>query len=220
MRITLKTVKENQTISAFLSQADQNLAVLGFTEHGFRHANLVAQIAGNILDRLDYPKRQVELAEIAGYCHDIGNLVSRLNHGGFGACLLYPILKAENMSDEELAIIISAVGNHEEDVGSAVTPVSAALILADKSDVHRTRVRNRDQATFDIHDRVSFAAVRSFVNVDKQKRTISLELSIQREICPVMEYFEIFLSRMIMCRRAAELLDCQFKLEINGACLL
>lgn len=220
MPVTLATIKQNHTINTFLRQADRNLAILGLTEHGFRHANLVAQIAGNVLERLEYPPREVELAQVAGYCHDIGNLISRANHGGFGACLLFPILKELGMPDEESAIIISAVGNHEEEVGTAVTPVSAALILADKSDVHRTRVRNPDQATYDIHDRVNFAAVRSFVNVDKEKRTVALELTIEREICPVMDYFEIFLSRMVMCRRAAELLDCQFKLEINGASLL
>jgi len=218
--VTLENVKNDPRIDSLLRAADSNLGVLGYTEHGYRHAGLVAHIAYNILNRLDYPQREAELAAIAGYCHDIGNAISRNDHGMGGAALVYPILSDLGMDTQEIAIIISAIGNHEEEVGQAVNPVSAALILADKSDVHRSRVRNNDFATFDIHDRVSYAATHSFLDVDPTNSTITLELTIETEICPVMEYFEIFLTRMMMCRRSAGLLDCDFGLVINEAQLL
>lgn len=218
--VTLEQIRENHLIETYITKANEHLGALGFTEHGFRHANLVSTIASRILEQLDYPKRQVELAAIAGYMHDLGNLVARSDHGQSGALLAAQILSPLGMPAAEIATIMGAIGNHEEEEGQPVSPVSAAVILADKSDVHRSRVRNRDVATFDIHDRVSYAAVKSQVLVEPQEQNIILDLVIQTEICPVMDYFEIFLTRMIMCRRAAELLGCHFRLVINGAKLL
>lgn len=192
---------------------------LGFTEHGFRHANLTARIAFNVLSRLGFDERISGLGSISGYLHDVGNMVSRENHGQIGALLVYDVFK-HKMDTGDLALVMSAVGNHEERGGESVSPVSAAVILADKSDVHRTRVRKSAQIDFDIHDRVNYAAEQSFLRVDSTARTATLELTIDTEISDVMEYFEIFLDRMIMCRRAAEQLDCQFKLNVNGAELL
>jgi metal-dependent HD superfamily phosphatase/phosphodiesterase len=160
------------------------------------------------------------LAAIAGYLHDIANMVNRFNHGGTGALMAYSILSRFGVQPEEIALIISAIGNHEEERGQAVNHVAAALILADKSDVHRSRVTNTDFATFEIHDRVNYAAQKSSVTVDKDRRTITLNISIDHSICPVMEYFEIFLDRMVMCRRAAEFLQCRFGLVINNNELL
>ncbi|QNO16710.1 HD domain-containing protein [Alkalicella caledoniensis] len=193
---------------------------MGFTEHSYRHKNLVSKIASNVLERLGYSEREVELAAIAGYLHDIGNVISRYNHGQTGAMLAYDILKDLGMDPGEIATVISAIGNHEEQYGESVNNVSAALILADKSDVHRSRVRNPDVSTFDIHDRVNYGAVHSFLKVDTEERKITLELEIDQSITTVMEYFEIFLSRMVMCRRAAEFLDASFGLVINDAKLL
>ncbi|WP_418626482.1 phosphohydrolase, partial [Anaerosinus sp.] len=161
-----------------------------------------------------------ELAEIAGYLHDIANMINRFNHGGMGAVMAYNILSRLKMPPEEIALVISAIGNHEEERGNAVNHVASALILADKSDVHRTRVTNTDFATFEIHDRVNFAAESADLEVNKKDKTIKLLLSIDTKICPVMEYFEIFLARMMMCRRAANFLDCRFGLVINGNELL
>lgn len=220
MKVTLADVKANPLIDAYIRKADEHLAAIGFTEHGYRHVELVASIAKNVLRRLGFSQREAELAEIAGYTHDIGNAVSRIGHETAGAVLLAPILTQLGMQPDEVAIVCGAVGNHGETTGNPVNNVSAALILADKSDVHRTRVRNPDAATFDIHDRVNYAVVHSFLNVDSPSRKITLELTIETEICPVMDYFEIFLTRMLMCRRAAEFLGCTFHLNINGAALL
>ncbi|GFP34712.1 uncharacterized protein HKBW3S43_00504 [Candidatus Hakubella thermalkaliphila] len=218
--ITLNQVKNHPSVVTFIARADEVLGVMGYTEHGYRHADLVASIAYNILSRLDFPPREAELAEISGYLHDMGNVAGRQDHGAAGAILSSIVLRELGMPEVEIGIIMSAIGTHEEENGSAVNPVSAALIIADKSDVHRTRVRNTDFSTFDIHDRVNYAAQRSFLRVDLAKKTLSLEIDIDTEISQVMEYFEIFLSRMVMCRRAAELLGCQFKLIINGVSLL
>jgi len=217
MKVTLADVKANPLIDAYIRKADEHLAAIGFTEHGYRHVELVASIAKNVLRRLGFSQREAELAEIAGYTHDIGNVVGRAGHALTGAVLMAPILDELGMPPQEAATILGAIGNHEEAHGHPVNRVSAALILADKSDVHRTRVRNRDPATFDIHDRVNYAVVRSFLSVDGTARTITLELTIEREATSVLEYFEIFLQRMIMSRRAAEFLDCRFHLVINGA---
>lgn len=219
-KITLRDVKQNTEIDAFIKRAMQNTKAIGFTEHGYRHAGLVSSIAHNVLVRLDYPERTAELAGIAGYLHDIGNAVSRDHHGQSSAYIAMNVLTRIGMAPDEVAIIMAAVGNHEEEYGHPVNEVAAAVILADKSDVHRTRVSKRDVASFDIHDRVSYAAERSFLEVDSENRVITLTVTIDTEICPVMDYFEIFLTRMLMCRRAAEVLDCEFKLEINGVCLL
>ncbi|SHJ72628.1 metal dependent phosphohydrolase [Anaerobranca californiensis DSM 14826] len=218
--ITVEDVKEHPITKTFIKKGDEHLGTMGFTEHSYRHKNLVSNIAANILERLGFPKREAELAAIAGYLHDIGNVVSRYNHGQSGAMIAYDILRDLKMDPEEIAIIIAAIGNHEEEYGQSVNNVAAALILADKSDVHRSRVRNPDVSTFDIHDRVNYGAVHSFLNVDPQQRKVTLELKIDQNITTVMEYFEIFLTRMVMCRRAAEFLDASFGLVINDAKLL
>ncbi|ABB16227.1 MULTISPECIES: HD domain-containing protein [Carboxydothermus] len=218
--LTLADVKKDPMVEAFIKKSNEHLGTLGYTEHGFRHLGLVSAIAKNILDRLGHPEREGELAAIAGYLHDIGNAINRQEHGLTGALLAAQILERLGMDYEEIAIVISAIGNHEEQYGQPVNNVAAALILADKSDVHRSRVRNQDPATYDIHDRVNSAVEHSFVWVNEQKRTITLELIINTEICPVMEYFEIFLSRMVLCRKAAEFLKCKFELVINGTKLL
>ncbi|WP_350344439.1 HD domain-containing protein [Proteinivorax tanatarense] len=218
--VTLDDVKQHPTAQEFIKKGNEHLGAMGFTEHSFRHTTLVAKIASNILDRLDYTEREIELAAIAGYLHDIGNVVSRYNHGQSGAVIAYDILRSLKMDDSEIATIIAAIGNHEEQYGESVNSVAAALILADKSDVHRSRVRNPDISTYDIHDRVNYGAIHSFLNVDPDERKITLELEIDQEITTVMEYFEIFLTRMVMCRRAAQFLDASFGLVINDAKLL
>ncbi|HEY8496327.1 MAG TPA: HD domain-containing protein [Limnochordales bacterium] len=215
--VTLDVVRAHPRVSAFIKAADAHLAAIGFTEHGERHCSLVAKIAYNVMTRLGFPAREAELAAIAGYTHDIGNVIGRAGHALTGAVLMAPILEELGMPHQEAATILGAIGNHEEEHGHPVNRVSAALILADKSDVHRTRVRNRDPATFDIHDRVNYAVVRSFLSVDGAARAITLELTIETEVTSVLEYFEIFLQRMIMSRRAAEFLDCRFHLVVNGA---
>ncbi|OPZ62323.1 MAG: HD domain protein [Firmicutes bacterium ADurb.Bin506] len=218
--LSLKDIKQDPQIDAFMKRASLNLEAMGYTEHGYRHAGLVSSIAHNVLERLGYPPRSAELAGIAGYLHDIGNVVSRDHHGQSSAALVMPMLSRLGMDHGELAIIMAAVGNHEEEYGHPVNEVSAAVILADKSDVHRTRVRKKDVTGMDIHDRVSYAAERSFLDVDAEKKIITLNITIDITICPVMEYFEIFLTRMTMCRKAAQVLGCVFKIEINGAVLL
>jgi uncharacterized protein len=217
--VTLEEIQQDKVISTFISSADRVMEGLGFTEHGFRHANLTARIAFNLLSRLGFDDRTTSLGSLAGYVHDVGNMVARVNHGPIGALLVHDALK-DQMHMQDLSQVMSAVGNHEEDEGAGAGIVSAAVILADKSDVHRSRVRKSAQIDFDVHDRVNYAAEQSFLRVDSSARTVTLELSIDTEISHVMEYFEIFLGRMIMCRRAAEQLDCQFKLTINGATLL
>jgi metal-dependent HD superfamily phosphatase/phosphodiesterase len=220
MELTLQTIKKDPVITAFIQKADEHLAAMGFTEHGLRHVGLVSNIAQNVLLRLDYPERQCELAAIAGYLHDIGNIVNRKDHGKTGGVIALDYLVRNQMDPLEAASIAGAIGNHEEEYGEAVNSVTAALILADKSDVHRSRVRNTDLATFDIHDRVNYAAIHSFLNVNPEKKSVTLELTIETHICPVMEYFEIFLARMMMCRRAATFLKCAFKIVINGTQIL
>ena len=218
--LTLKDIKGEPQIKAYIKGADDHLAEMGFTEHGFRHASLVADIARNILTRLDYSQRKTQLAEIAGYLHDIGNVVNRAQHGQASALLAAQILREMQMDYQEIATIMGAIGNHDEEVGEAVNAVAAALILADKSDVHYTRVRNEDHATFDIHDRVNYAAKHSFIEVKSKEELITLSLEIDTEVSTVMEYFEIFLSRMMMSRRAATVLGCNFQLIINEVELL
>jgi uncharacterized protein len=217
--LALEDIQNDPVISSFISQADRVMDGLGYTEHGFRHANLSAKIAFNVLSRLDFPERDTTLAAIGGYLHDIGNAISRWGHGQTGAVLVHQLL-ADRLGPGELGVVMAAVGNHEEDDGMGAGPVPAAVILADKSDVHRSRVRKTAQIDFDIHDRVNYAAEQSFLRVDSAARTITLELRIDTSISHVMEYFEIFLGRMMMCRRAAEQLECSFHLDINGASLL
>lgn len=218
--VTVEQLKQDHEVSVYLTSSTRYLSEIGYTEHGKRHAALVSQLAGNVLREMNFPERECELAAIAGYLHDIANLINRYNHGGAGAIMAYQILTRLRMPPEEIALVISAIGNHEEERGHSVNAVAAALILADKSDVHRGRVTNSDFAKFDIHDRVNYAAEASSLIVDPDSRAIRLELTINTEICPVMEYFEIFLARMIMCRRAAEFLNYRFGLIINGNSLL
>ena len=217
--LTLEDIQDDGVLSAYITQADRVMDGLGFTEHGFRHANLTAKIAFNVLKRLKFEERDWTLAAIGGYLHDIGNAISRWGHGQTGAVLVHQVL-SERMEPAELGVLMGAVGNHEEDDGMGAGTVAAAVILADKSDVHRSRVRKTAQIDFDIHDRVNYAAEQSFLRVDADAKTITLELKIDTEISHVMEYFEIFLGRMVMCRRAAEQLKCSFHLDINGASLL
>jgi metal-dependent HD superfamily phosphatase/phosphodiesterase len=214
--VTLEQVKSHATVRAFIEKADEQLGVIGYTEHGERHANLVSSIASNILKRLGRTERAAELASIAGYLHDIGNVINREFHAQSGAALAFPLLKELEMDVEETAEVIAAIGNHHEEKGQSVSDISAAIILADKSDVHRTRVRGTGMIQLDIHDRVNFAAKNSFLRVLEKKKLISLEVTIDTKISQVMEYFEIFLSRMIVSRKAASFLSCSFELIING----
>lgn len=215
MAITLEDVKNNKEIESLIIQADKNLESIGFTEHGLRHSGLVANIARNVLTRLSFPERISEIASIAGYLHDIGNVISRNYHGISGAMIAHSYLVSMGMPISEVAMVMNAVGNSEEEHGSTVNEISAAVVLGDKSDVHHSRVRNPDPSRFDIHDRVNFAARKSFLDVDEQKGEITLKIEIDTKISQVMEYFEIFLDRMTMCRKAAEILDCRFKIVIN-----
>jgi hypothetical protein len=214
--LTLEAVKDDEELSHFISAADRVMEGLGYTEHGFRHANLSARIAYNVLSRAGFDEHIANLACVAGYLHDVGCMISREAHGQTGGVLLYEALR-QRVAAADLALVVAAVANHEEANGAAVSPVSAAVILADKSDVHRSRVRKSGQIEFDIHDRVNFAAEQSFLRVDSMAKTVTLELTIDTQISQVMEYFEIFLGRMQMCRKAAEVLGCKFKLTINGA---
>lgn len=214
-QIKLKDVKEHPIVRIFLHYADRNLEAMGYTEHGIRHADLTANISRNILLRLEYPEREAELAAISGYLHDIGNVINREGHEIAGAILAYEVLSQLGMPLEEIAQVMAAIGNHDEGSGYPVSSISAALIIADKSDVHYTRVRNPNPSTFDIHDRVNFAVQRSFLNVDKDAKKIRLELNVNTELISIMEYFEIFLQRMLLCRRAADFLGCSFRLVVN-----
>jgi metal-dependent HD superfamily phosphatase/phosphodiesterase len=221
--LTLDQLKEDEEVQAYIRQANRNLGAAGYTEHGFRHVGLVANIARNVLRLLGYPARDQEMAAIASYIHDIGNVISRQGHSVSGALLAKPILERMGMSWSEIALVLGAIGAHDTDEGGMtepISPISAALILADKTDVHRSRVRNPDPATFDQHDRVNYAATASFLRVNADEKTITLELVIDVTIAPVMHYFEIFLPRMLMCRRAAEHLGCAFHITMNDISVL
>jgi metal-dependent HD superfamily phosphatase/phosphodiesterase len=218
--LTVASLKQDHEVGVYLACSTEYLGRLGFTEHGGRHASLVSERARRVLADLGYGDRDQELAAVAGYLHDIANLVNRYNHGGTGAVMAYNILSRFGMPPEEIALVVSAIGNHEEERGNAINHVASALIIADKSDVHRSRVTHTDFAKFEIHDRVNYAAENSCLHIDRQQGTITLELQIETTICPVMEYFEIFLDRMVMCRRAAEFLHCRFGLVINDNKLL
>jgi metal-dependent HD superfamily phosphatase/phosphodiesterase len=218
--VTLADVQGHEGVQTFIELADRYLGELGYTEHGFRHAGLVSRIAYNVLHRLGYDEHMTQLGSIAGYLHDMGNFVSRTMHSQTGAAITFDILRDLGMNFGEIGVVLAAIGNHEEEFGNPVNPAGAALIVADKSDVHRSRVRVADPALFDIHDRVNHAVEHSFLRVDSAARTLTLELTIDTELAGVMEYFEIFLSRMVMCRRAAEFLNCRFKIDINGTKLL
>ena len=214
--MTYSDVRKNEEINTYIRQADAALSALGYTEHSFAHVTMVAEKAGYILQTLGYSERNVELAKIAGYLHDIGNLVNRIEHSQSGAVMAFRILDHLNFPPEEICTIVSAIGNHDEGTGVPVSPLAAALILADKSDVRRNRVRNEDIATFDIHDRVNYSVTNAELMIDDDHETIQLTLAIDTEYGSVMDYFEIFLDRMILCRKAAERLGLQFKLVINN----
>jgi metal-dependent HD superfamily phosphatase/phosphodiesterase len=215
-RVTIEDLTSDPQVQAYIEVADEYLGAIGYTEHGFRHASLVSHIAGNILRRLGYDERTAELGEIAGYLHDIGNCIGREFHGVSSAMLAKGCLRDLHMEPHEIAHIMNAVGQHEEEFGTPGNPIGAATVIGDKADVHHTRVRNPDPAAFDIHDRVNYSAKRSFLRVDGEARTLTLEIDIDTETSQVMEYFEIFLSRMQMCRAAAAALDATFHLVING----
>jgi metal-dependent HD superfamily phosphatase/phosphodiesterase len=213
--VTLEDVQQDPQLSLYIASADRVMDAMGFTEHGFRHANLVARISFQVLHRLGYTEREAELAQVAGYLHDVGNALARDAHGQTGAVLVHEVLQ-ERAKGSDLMPILAAIANHEEREGTAVSPISAAVILADKSDVHRSRVRKPLALDHDIHDRVNYAVEQSFLRVDSDARTVSLELTIDTAISQVMEYFEIFLGRMQMCRIAAEHLESRFRLVMNG----
>ncbi|MFC1683040.1 HD domain-containing protein [Candidatus Zixiibacteriota bacterium] len=214
--ITWQKVRNDPEVKAMIQMADQAMEVIGYTEHGERHAMRIGKVAGRVLKELGFPAREVNLAAVAGYLHDIGNVVNREAQAQTGALLAHGILSRMGMSPPDLSEVMAAIGNHHEEDGSPVSNVSAALILSDKADVHSSRVRNPKFIKFDIHDRVNYAAKRSTLNIDKENKAVTLALEIDTAISPVMEYFEIFMSRMLMSRRAAEFLGCNFHLVING----
>lgn len=218
--ITLKDIKENQELDALIRGAQKQLNAIGYTEHGHRHISIVSKRAGDILEKLGYPERTVELARIAGYMHDIGNCVNRVDHAHSGAIMAYNILKEMEMPVDERTEIMMAIGNHDENTGTAISDISAALILADKSDVHRDRVVNKNLSTFDIHDRVNYAVTNADLEIDEKERKIILNLKIDTQICPVLDYFEIFMQRTMMSKYAAKYLKVWFELVINGTKLL
>ena len=212
--MTYEQVKEDEAVRVYIDQADASLKALGFTEHSFQHVTRVAQTAGWILETLGYPERTVELVKIAGYLHDIGNVVNRVDHSQSGAVMAFRILDRMNFPPEEIAAIVTAIGNHDEKTAFPVNPVAAALILADKMDVRANRVREKARAAFDIHDRVNYSVKKHEVTLTEKE--ICLTLAIDTEVCAVIEYFEIFMDRMLLCRRAAEKLGLHFALVING----
>ena len=218
--ITLEDVKNNEEVRELVLTSQKQLNVLGYTEHSLRHINIVSQRAGKILETLGYPEHRIELAKIAGYMHDIGNSVNRVDHAHTGAVLTYFILKDMGMDLKDRTEILMAIGNHDEQTGTALSDISAALILADKSDVHRDRVVNTNMATFDKHDRVNYAVTEANLNINKELRKVTLDLKIDVKICPVLDYFEIFMERTMMSKYAAKYLKLWFELVINDTKLL
>lgn len=216
MKLTYEEIRKNDTINTYIKQADLNLTALGFTEHSFPHVCKVAEMAGMMLEKLGYDEHQVELAKIAGYMHDIGNVVNRIDHAQSGAVMSFRILDKMGADDEDIATIVAAIGNHDESTAFPVNPVAAALIIADKSDVRESRVRDTADITSDIHDRVNYAVKEQKLEVFPEDRKIVLTLEINNDISEVMEYFEIFMGRMKLCKKAAEKLDMKFKLIINS----
>ncbi len=213
--LTYDQIKNNEEINTYITQADRSLAAMGFTEHSFAHVTRVAETAKYILEELGFDEREVELARIAGYLHDIGNLINRDDHSQSGAVMAFRILDKLGMPPAETARIVTAIGNHDEGTGVPVDELAAALILADKSDVRRSRVRNSDISKFDIHDRVNYSVKKSVLKINEEHTLIKLKLSIDTKYGTIMDYFEIFMKRMILCRKAAEKLGLDFKLIIN-----
>ena len=214
MKITYKDIKKSEEVRAYIQKADESLLSLGFTEHSFAHVTKVAELAGQILTILGYSEHEVELAKISGYLHDIGNVVNRIDHAQSGAVMAFRILDKMDMDPDDIATVVTAIGNHDESTAYPVNPIAAALIIADKTDVRRSRVRNRSTIQFDIHDRVNYSVTASKVIVTKEE--VCLDISIDTSVCELMEYFEIFLGRMMLCKKAAEALSIHFSLVING----
>ena len=219
-RLTYSEIKNNEEVRELLRKGNEDLGVLGYTDHSEAHCAMVAQRAAFVLKKFGYSEQEQELAKIAGYMHDIGNAINRKNHAEYGAILANEILKNTDLSVKDRVQIISAIGNHDESTGGAKDVISAALIIADKTDVRRNRVRVKDKSTFDIHDRVNYAVTESKLKINMEKKVISLNLQIDESICTMYEYFDIFLGRMMMCRGAAELLGAKFKLTANGSKVL
>lgn len=215
MKIRFEDIKNDATVRVYIEKADRTLMSMGFTEHSFAHVTHVASVAGKILKALDYSKHDVEIARIAGFMHDIGNVVNRHDHAQTGALMAMQILTEKGMKPEDIAAVITAIGNHDEPNAYPVDAVTAAIIIADKTDVRQTRVRNKDIATFDKHDRVNYAVKESTLKVKNDGKLIEASLKLDKSVCSVMDYFEIFLERMILCRKAAEQLGCEFALVIN-----
>lgn len=218
--MTFEDIRSNEEVRALLARGNQNLDVLGFTDHSVAHCALVADRAAYILRKLGYSDHEEELARIAGFMHDIGNAINRTHHAEIGALLANDILKQTDMPLEDRIAVIAAIGHHDESTGGSRDPISAALILADKTDVRRNRVRTKDSADFDIHDRVNYAVTGSTLKVDTEKDIIALNLQVDESICTMYEYFDIFLNRMLMCRSAAEMLGQKFRLTVNGGKVL
>ena len=220
--ITFEDVENNFEFQTYIKKSNELLGVFGFTDHSAGHTKKVAHVAHEMLITMGYPARDAELAKIAGYLHDMGNMVNRVDHAQTGAMMAFQLLTNMGMHPEELATVVSAIGNHDEKHGKAIDHISAALIIADKTDVRRSRVRNQNKDTFDIHDRVNYAVEEANLKIDarKDRTIIRLILKIDKKICPVMDYFEIFLERMILCRNAAKFLNGEFQLNINEAKLL
>ncbi len=213
--MTYEQIRQDEAIKVYITQADASLGALGFTEHSFAHVCRVAEMTGYIMQTLGYDNRTVELAKIAGYLHDIGNLVNRVEHSQSGAVMAFRILDKMGFPAEEISLIVTAIGNHDEGTGVPVNPLAAALILADKSDVRRSRVRTKDMEKFDIHDRVNYSVTKSELKINEAHTLVKLKLSVDTHFSSVMDYFEIFMNRMILCRQAANKLGLQFKLMIN-----
>ena len=220
LKVTFNDIKNNNSVKTYIAQADVALSALGFTEHSFAHVTHVAECARYILTTLGYSDHEVELAKIASYLHDIGNLVNRVEHSQSGAVMAFRILDNMGMDPQDIATVVGAIGNHDEGTGVAANAISAALIIADKTDVRRSRVRNQDIATFDIHDRVNYSVEKSHVDINEDKTTITLTMTIDTQDSSVMDYFEIFMGRMLMCRKASEKLGLKFKIIINGQPLI
>ena len=218
--VTYQEIRENEEVREYISKGNANLGVLGYTDHSVAHCAIVAEEAGKILQVFGYTEHEIELAKIAGFMHDIGNCINRSKHAEYGGLLANEILKEMDMSIRDRVTVISAIGHHDESTGSAMDAVSAALIIADKTDVRRNRVREKEKATFDIHDRVNYAVTESKLWIDVEGKTITLNLEIDEKICTMYEYFEIFLGRMMMCRSAAEMLGAKFRLRVNGSKVL
>lgn len=218
--VTYEYIRKNDDIITYIKKADAALEAIGFTEHSFAHVEKVANNASWLLENLGYSERECELAKIAGFMHDIGNIINRIDHAQSGAAMAFRLLDRMDMPADEIATVVSAIGNHDESTAQPINPVSAALIIADKCDVRRSRVRNTDLIKFDIHDRVNYAVEKAELLLNDEKTSLTLEIVIDTEISSVLEYFEIFLQRMLLCKRAAGFFNLAFKMKVNGTSVL